>query len=634
MKDIGVSGKMELYPHQEQILSKLWHIMQIRHCAMLTCDTGTGKTYIACALAQRLQNVHDLPCVIVSPAHLKEMWLETAARFSFKFQWFSYQSVSLGRLPSKAVDDEALWIFDEAHFLKNPHTKRFRNIQAWTPRAWRCFVTATPLSMAYRDVEAIAHLCGLPWYGEDPRVAHAFVGALSPNDAHSLKKIHAMPRFYHKIEYTPGPDAPLRRLLTLFGSMRFHAIDENGNLLDANILANILFHRLLSHRHACYETLARLRRYYRTARTSQNGMLLMTRQDYRKFMGIDGRQLLLPFEENFFAVSMPGNSKITETLPHLEEACAIMEDMLKTPDDKLWQIQNWILKMPQNRRIVLFSQYADTVLYFARGLRNCGPVASLTSSRARVGALIVSRDAIERAFLPDTPEQPRHPVRVLICSDAFACGHNFHGADILIHLDMPWNPTVIKQREGRVVRIGQKSNRIDVVVPETVHAPEMLKKYEDFIFRKLKTREEMIRTWREDMNDANVFKKILVMDAENYPRYWGFFRDRYIPVEAPERIEQKQNLIEIRTFSSAFAPNRQMARKNLLPLWRMLKNAPEIQTEYIQKFVRYSWIVALYPQEHLSKEPDSIDDLLKILDNIHRWPPIPIHAKCRIYSHD
>lgn len=54
--------------------------------------------------------------------------------------------------------------------------------------------------------------------------------------------------------------------------------------------------------------------------------------------------------------------------------------------------------------------------------------------------------------------------RVLVCTDCLSEGINLQqGFDAVIHYDLSWNPTRHEQREGRVDRYGQPSDRIKVV---------------------------------------------------------------------------------------------------------------------------------------------------------------------------
>jgi SNF2 family DNA or RNA helicase len=47
-------------------------------------------------------------------------------------------------------------------------------------------------------------------------------------------------------------------------------------------------------------------------------------------------------------------------------------------------------------------------------------------------------------------------LRVFLSTDAGGVGVNLQQANILINIDLPWNPAVLEQRIGRIYRLGQK----------------------------------------------------------------------------------------------------------------------------------------------------------------------------------
>lgn len=65
----------------------------------------------------------------------------------------------------------------------------------------------------------------------------------------------------------------------------------------------------------------------------------------------------------------------------------------------------------------------------------------------------ISRDLIKENFDPNQKEQSDN-LRILITTDVLAEGINLHRSNILINYDLPWNPTRVLQRAGRVNRLG------------------------------------------------------------------------------------------------------------------------------------------------------------------------------------
>ncbi|MBT9148423.1 MAG: RNA polymerase-associated protein RapA [Syntrophomonadaceae bacterium] len=51
-------------------------------------------------------------------------------------------------------------------------------------------------------------------------------------------------------------------------------------------------------------------------------------------------------------------------------------------------------------------------------------------------------------------------IKILVGTDAAAEGLNLQTLGTLINLDLPWNPTRLEQRKGRIQRIGQQSDQV------------------------------------------------------------------------------------------------------------------------------------------------------------------------------
>lgn len=53
-------------------------------------------------------------------------------------------------------------------------------------------------------------------------------------------------------------------------------------------------------------------------------------------------------------------------------------------------------------------------------------------------------------------------IRVLIGTDAASEGLNLQRLGTLVNLDLPWNPSRLEQRKGRIQRIGQLRDTVDI----------------------------------------------------------------------------------------------------------------------------------------------------------------------------
>jgi superfamily II DNA/RNA helicase len=139
-------------------------------------------------------------------------------------------------------------------------------------------------------------------------------------------------------------------------------------------------------------------------------------------------------------------------------------------------------------RVLIFTEYDDTKRYLKDQLAAALAHTSRADDRIRVfhgPTPADEREEIKRAF--NAP--PKHnPLRILIATDAAREGLNLQAhCWNLFHFDLPWNPSRLEQRNGRIDRKLQPS--------ETVycHYFVYLQRPEDRVLRVLVRKTETIR---------------------------------------------------------------------------------------------------------------------------------------------
>lgn len=112
---------------------------------------------------------------------------------------------------------------------------------------------------------------------------------------------------------------------------------------------------------------------------------------------------------------------------------------------------------------IIFSQYRDSVWWLAQQLtvefpnEPIGLYSGPTSSGLMQGGQWKSTS---REHLKEMVR--RGDLRLLLGTDAASEGLNLQRLARLINLDLPWNPTRLEQRKGRIQRIGQQHSRIEI----------------------------------------------------------------------------------------------------------------------------------------------------------------------------
>jgi hypothetical protein len=109
-------------------------------------------------------------------------------------------------------------------------------------------------------------------------------------------------------------------------------------------------------------------------------------------------------------------------------------------------------------RPIVFCRFIPTAEYVAEELRKRLPAKVEV---AAVTGLLPPAEREERILqLASDPDRPR----VLVCTDCLSEGINLQDHfDAVLHYDLSWNPTRHEQREGRVDRYGQRTEKVRVL---------------------------------------------------------------------------------------------------------------------------------------------------------------------------
>lgn len=103
-----------------------------------------------------------------------------------------------------------------------------------------------------------------------------------------------------------------------------------------------------------------------------------------------------------------------------------------------------------DERLIVFTEYKTTLDYLQNRLK-----AEFNDEKA-ILILYGGMDSSEREEIKRSFNDPDDPVRILIATDAASEGLNLQEtARFLLHYDVPWNPSRLEQRNGRLDRHGQ-----------------------------------------------------------------------------------------------------------------------------------------------------------------------------------
>ena len=154
----------------------------------------------------------------------------------------------------------------------------------------------------------------------------------------------------------------------------------------------------------------------------------------------------------------------TEFLEHIESDILVFQEIqselkklkIVENDPKRERIANEItaiLEKENNRKVILFSEYVDTIKHLEPYFRE------KFGNRLLVCDGKVSKELAKNLnsdFNAQRKEGQTNHFDILLTSDKLSEGFNLNRAGVIINYDIPWNPTRVIQRVGRINRIGTK----------------------------------------------------------------------------------------------------------------------------------------------------------------------------------
>lgn len=177
-------------------------------------------------------------------------------------------------------------------------------------------------------------------------------------------------------------------------------------------------------------------------------------------------------------------------------------------DTKLHALIDLLTKRHPNEKVLIFTQYADTVRYLETQLkvRGLSCVAGVTGQ---------SQDPTYLAwrFSPVSNNKrnvitPEQELRVLIATDVLSEGQNLQDCSIVVNYDLPWAIIRLIQRAGRVDRIGQQAEHIFCYTFLPTEGVERIIRLRERIRQRLRENAEVVGTdeafFEDDQNNQAV----------------------------------------------------------------------------------------------------------------------------------
>jgi superfamily II DNA or RNA helicase len=137
------------------------------------------------------------------------------------------------------------------------------------------------------------------------------------------------------------------------------------------------------------------------------------------------------------------------------------------PDSRAIALINWLRERLKpdgqwnDQRVIIFTEYRATQNWIIDVLTAAGLGDADRLMMLYGGMDGDQREKIKAAF-QSSPDVS--PVRVLVATDAASEGIDLQNhCSLMVHLEIPWNPNRLEQRNGRIDRHGQKADAVEIL---------------------------------------------------------------------------------------------------------------------------------------------------------------------------
>ncbi len=487
---------------------------------LIADDVGLGKTIEAGLVIQELLLRHRARTVlIVCPASLQEKWrVEMLEKFGLDFRvvdtayikqlrrergihanpWTSHPRLitsmdwAKGGEGLRAMRDVIpphvghprkfdLLVVDEAHNVAPAagahyalESQRTRFVRAIGPHfQHRLFLTATPHNGYTESFTSLLELLDDQRFArnilpDEKRLSQVMIRRLKSdlvdadgNPLYARRILQAL-----EVPYT-AEEREVHRKLDDYCASREKDAEKAGNGFGTVFVNRLLKKRLLSSPAAFASTLEKHVTSLSEARPAKPDAMA-ERILHKAILKVDEDYADDQEVENAHAEAIEEATR--RSMPLTTEQRAMLDDLRgwaqrakNQADSKAKAILDWLaanLKPDgqwNDRRVILFTEYRTTHQWMQQILASHG-FGSERLGLLHGGLSQEEREPIKAAFQASPQDSP---VRILLATDAASEGIDLQNhCNLLIHLEIPYNPNVMEQRNGRIDRHGQREKEV------------------------------------------------------------------------------------------------------------------------------------------------------------------------------
>lgn len=412
---------------------------------------------------------------------------------------------------SKYIRTWDLLVVDEAHNAMPQPTKQYYRDSDRTKMLneighhfeHKIFLTATPHNGRKESFVAFLDMLDPLNFnrGEDPQVnKDSFKKRLDrimvrrlKRGPNGVKDALGKPLFPERkiipMDITASPDEEdSLKLLNEYIAQRVGYSSNNGKNRPLEFAMTILKKRLLSSPRAFYNSIV--------VHTEN----LSTKEDSEKYLQLVLRRLDDDWDNDLEREQVErellSSTSADGGKNYLSDLITLASRLKDNPDSKVKALISWIdNNLKENgrwnrERVVIFTEFKDTMDYLTDQLKAHG-IEEDRILQLYGGMEMGHRETIKAMFEADPDESP---ARILVATDAASEGINLQQhCRYMFHMEIPWNPIRLEQRNGRIDRHGQSR---DVTIYHPVYSNDADSRFLQVIVQKV----EQIR---EDLSTVN-----------------------------------------------------------------------------------------------------------------------------------
>lgn len=471
-------------------------------------DVGLGKTVEAgLIISELIQRGKVKRVIFLTPANLKQQWKEALDYFfhikatiidSFSrkefekelpaganpWQYFQFVIASIDYAKSPDIKQQIqeqqwdLMLVDEIHLCARPHSnlkankqqKRYELVKELSKKISNVlFLTATPHNGYSDSFASILEII-------NPEIVEHSVNGLITFDKskarynviqRNRKKLEAWyekqgkkspfpKRDQKEVIIDPKPNGKLIQLLDAverYGDFILKSAKEKDSKKVRNIANWVAIHLQKRAISSPYAVLKSLKNRISTIQSKVDNLSESEEEileNYVYDLFSDDERIT----EEMASLRLDFEALSQDEITELKRIIEFGETLTPEDDEKLQKLLNDILPelIAKDPKVILFTKYKDTLDYLDKHLRT-----------KDFDTFIMHGDMSLNARTEIFGKFDRAKKAILIATDVISEGLNLQRlASNVVHYELPWNPNRLEQRNGRVDRIGQKREIVNI----------------------------------------------------------------------------------------------------------------------------------------------------------------------------